>query len=171
MSVSRSTILLACSLLFTASVTAAQRPAVGDSKVGVRVALRVDGAAYEFNGQAACVYIPGANVVGVSGQNWQVMHDEAGRRLVLSFLRPTSGNGDMFSLHVSSGDKQYVTNTIVLRRGVVKGPTEGSGKVTLESAGVAGTFTIDAVATNGAKLTGTVMCDAFKPRTGAAGGN
>ncbi len=109
-------------------------------------------------------------VNGVSGQNWQVGHQEAERSMILSVVRPANGGEDMFSLHISAGDKKYVTDTVVWRRGVVKGPTRGSGSVRFEPAGNGGTFTITATAVNGAKISGTVKCDAFPART-EVGGN
>ncbi len=168
----RTTVAALCAALMFASVVAAQRPAAnpGDGKSGVRIALQVDGAAYEFNGRAYCTYVPSANIVAVSGQNWQVAHEEAQRRVILSFLRATRGRGDMFSLHVTAGGKRYVTNTITMSP-TMRGATEGTGKVTFEPAGDGGTFTIDATASNGAKIGGTLSCDAFKPRTEAVGGN
>jgi hypothetical protein len=161
-------------LIFVSVVAAreAQRPSPspGDRKASVRIALQVDGADYQFDGRAYCTYEPSANIVAVSGQGWQVAHEEAERRVILSFLRATRGLGDMFSLHVTAAGKKYVTNTITMSP-TTKGATEGSGKVTFEPAGTGGTFTIDAVASNGATISGTVRCDAFKPRTEAVGGN
>jgi hypothetical protein len=161
-----------CAALALTSVAAAQRPSAspGDDKAGVRIALQVDGADYRFSGRAYCTYIPNANIVAVTGQNWHVAHEEAARRVILSFLRATRGMGDMFSLHVTAGGNKYATNTITLSPNK-KGTTEGSGKVTFEPAGTGGTFTIDATASNGAKISGTVTCDAFKPRREAVGGN
>ncbi len=171
----RTTFVALCTAVIFASVVAgreAQRPSAnpGDDKAGVRIALQVDGAAYQFNGRAYCTYIPDANIVAVSGQNWQVAHEEAERRVILSFLRATRGLGDMFSLHVTAGGRKYVTNTITMSP-TTKGATEGSGKVTFEPAGTGGMFTIDATASNGAKISGTVKCDTFKPRREAVGGN
>ncbi len=164
-----------CAALIFPSVVAlaeAQRPPAnpGDDKADVRIALQVDGAAYQFNGRAYCTYIPNANIVAVSGQNWQVAQEEAERRVILSFLRATRGLGDMFSLHMTVGGKRYVINTITMSPRM-KGTTEGSGTITFEPADTGGMFTIDATASNGAKIGGTVRCDTFKPRREAVGGN
>ncbi len=171
----RTTVVALCGALILVSVVAAreaQRPSASpdDRKAGVRIALRVDGADYQFNGRAFCTYEPSANIVAVSGQHWQVAHEEAERRVILSFLRATRGMGDMFSLHVTVAGKKYVTNTITMSP-TTRGSTEGSGKVTFEPAGTGGTFTIDATASNGARISGTVKCDAFKPRSEGNGGN
>lgn len=162
-----------CAALALASVGAARdgRPqkSSGDNKVGVTVAVQTPDGPYQFKGRAICFHMASTTVNGVSGQNWQVAHQEAERTLILSVVRPANGGEDMFSLHVFVGDKKYVTNTVAMRRGAVKMPTQGSGSIAFEPAGNGGTFTIDATAVNGSKISGTVKCDAFPARTEVAG--
>ncbi len=163
-----------CAALAAAAVGAGRQVraqgASADNKTGVSIALRTDDGPYEFKGPAICFHMASTTVNGVSGQNWQVAHREAERSVILSVVRPANGGPDMFSLHISAGSKKYVTDTVVWRRGAAKVPTQGSGSVKFEPAGNGGTFTIEATAVNGAKISGTVGCDAFPART-EVGGN
>ncbi len=163
-----------CAALALASVGAARegraQKTSGDNKVGVTVAVQTAGGPYEFKGRAICFHMPTTTVNAVSGENWQVAHQEEERSLILSVVRPANGGENMFSLHITAGGTKYVTNTIVFRRGAMKVPTEGSGSVKFEPAGNGGRFIIDATAVNGSKISGTVSCDAFPART-EVGGN
>jgi hypothetical protein len=140
------------------------------NKVAVTVAVQTPDGPYQFKGPAICFHMASTTVSGVSGQNWQVAHQEGERSLILSVVRPASGGEDMFSLHVLVGGNKYVTNTVAMRRGTVKMPTQGSGSIRFEPAGTGGTFTIDATAVNGSKISGTVKCEAFPERL-EVGGN
>jgi len=62
------------------------------------------------------------------------------------------------SLALNIGNKRYSVSTIKVGS---NGTVEGSGKITLAREGAGGTFTVDATAANGTKITGTVKCDAF----------
>jgi hypothetical protein len=46
---------------------------------------------------------------------------------------------------------------------------KGSGTVALATAGKGGTFTINATTDNGAKISGTIKCEAFTTRAAVAG--
>jgi hypothetical protein len=158
-----------CSALMCVPMAAARQAASSTGNVGVSIDLKVGETAYAFNGRASCFHLPSANIMGVSGENWQVAQKEPERSVVLSFLKPATGGEAMFSLHVTTGATKYVTNTIVFRRGAAKPPTEGSGSAKFEPAGKGGTFTIDATAVNGAKVTGTIKCDGFTARREVGG--
>jgi hypothetical protein len=156
-------------VLMLVPIAAARQAASSSGKVGVSIDFKVEDTAYAFNGPASCFYMPKANIMSVSGEHWQVAQQAPERSVVLSFLKPADGGEDMFSLHVTTGGKKYVTNTIVFRRGAAKPPTEGSGSAKFEPAGKGGTFTVDATAVNGAKVTGTIKCDGFTARREVGG--
>jgi hypothetical protein len=73
----------------------------------------------------------------------------------------------MMSLGVSSGSKSHNVNTVKVGTHT---DTQGTGTVKFEPAAQGGTFTIDATAADGAKITGTVKCESFTAAT-AEGGN
>ena len=161
----------ACALglvLVVVAIVAAQvdRRPPGDDKVGASLALQVAGAPYQFSGKASCTHDAKAGMFGVVGEKWQVVHSEGPRSLILNFMKPTNGTGDMFSLSVESGGKSYEVDTLKARP---SDAVKGSGTVSLAPSGKGGTFTIDAKAENGAKISGTIKCDAFTTRAAVAG--
>ena len=156
-------------LVFT-SVAAAERTSPGtplDDKVGVNIALQVGGGSYQFTGQGSCTHEPRGYIYGLAAKLWRVQQNEGQRFVTLTFWSPASGSGDMFSLYVTSGGKAHETNTV---KGKDAGPIKGSGTVTFAPAGSGGTFTVNATAADGAKISGTIKCDAFRPAI-AEGGN
>jgi len=162
-------VALGGAVVFT-SVATAQRPSPGtppDDKVGVNVALQVGGGSYQFNGQGSCTHEPRGYIYGIAAKLWRVQQNEGQRSAVLTFWSPASGSGDMFSLYVTSGGKSYETNTV---KGKDAGATKGSGSVTFAPAGSGGTFTVNATTADGAKISGTIKCDLFRPAI-AEGGN
>ncbi len=162
-----------CGAVLFASATTAQRPirrAPGmpaDDKVGVAIALQAGGEAYRFTGQGTCTHEPKGYIYMVPAQQWRVEQTEGTRNVALTFWRPASGSGDMFTLYVQGGGKTYATDTVKTKNG---GSPQGSGEVTFASDGAGGTFTINATAANGAKISGTIKCDAFRAAV-AEGGN
>ncbi len=150
------------------SMVAAQvdrRPS-GDDKVGASVALQVGGAPYQSSGKASCTHDAKAGMFGVVGEKWQVVHSEGPRSVILNFMKPINGVGDMFSLSVDSGGKSYEVNTLKAKP---SDAVKGSGTVSLAPTGKGGTFTIDAKAENGATISGTIKCEAFTTRAAVAG--
>lgn len=162
-----------CGALVFASVAAAQRPtrsaegAPVDDKVGVTVALQVGGGAYQFSGRGDCGHEPKGWIYGTAAKLWTVEQSEGPKSMTLTLWSPTSGSGNMFTLRVTSGGKSYETDTV---KGKDAGPTKGSGTVTIAPAGTGGMFTVNATAANGAKISGTIKCDAFRAVV-AEGGN
>ncbi len=155
-------------VLVAVSMVAAQvdRRPPGDDKVGASIALRVGGAPYQFAGKASCTHDAKAGLFGVVGEKWQVVHSDGPRSVILNFMKPLSGAGDMFSLTVESGGKSYEVDTL---KSKPSDAVKGSGTVSLAPAGNGGTFTIDAKAENGATISGTIKCEAFTTRAAVAG--
>jgi hypothetical protein len=162
-----------CGALMFASVPSAQRPtrsaegAPVDDKVGVNVALQVDGGAYQFSGRGSCGHEPKGWIYGTAAKLWTVEQSEGPRSITLTLWSPTSGSGNMFTLRVTSGGKSYQADTV---KGKDARPTKGAGSIAFAAAGVGGVFTVNATAANGAKMSGTIKCDAFRAVM-AEGGN
>ncbi len=152
-----------CAALVLASVAAAQqRRAPGtppDDKVGVAIALQAGGESYRFSGQATCTHEPKGYIYMVPAQQWRVEQSEGRRSVGLTFWRPAAGSGDMFNLYVSTGSKTHHIDTVKTKNG---GDPQGSGNVTFTPAAAGGTFTVKATAVNGATITGTITCSAFR---------
>ncbi len=162
-----------CGALVFASVATAQRPtrrAPGmppDDKVGIAIALQAGGAPYRFTGQATCTHEAKGYIYAIPAQQWRVEQNEGARSVSLTFWRPAGGSGDMFTLYVQGGGKTYAVDTVKTNNG---GSPEGSGEMTFAPAGAGGTFTVNATAANGAKVSGTITCDGFRAAV-AEGGN
>ncbi len=161
-----------CGALVFAPVTTAQRPArrapgmPADDKVGVAIALQAGGEAYRFTGQATCTHEPKGYIYMVPAQQWRVAQNEGTRSVLLTFWRPAGGSADMFTLYVQGGGKTYATDTVKTKNG---GSPQGSGEVTFAPGGAGGTFRVNATAANGAKISGTITCDAFRAAVAEGG--
>lgn len=153
------------------SIAAAQRrvpnAAPQDKTVPAMIDLKVGGgAAYTINGQASCEHAPVGSIYDTVAERWSVRHDDNGRNLNLTLWHPTKGTGDMVTLSLSTGGKRYDVDT-------VKKPqspkTSGSGTVRFAASGGGGTFTVDLTTESGAKITGTIKCQAFTAPAVVAG--
>lgn len=147
--------------LLSITSAAQRRPggaAAPDQKVGAAIDLRVNGTPYTFKGQAVCHHLAMGSIYDIRAERWSVQQSEADRSAALTLWRPLTGGADMVTLSITLGGKRHDVNT-------VKSPnatkTEGSGSVRLSQQGGAGTFTVDATAASGAKVTGTIKCDQF----------
>ena len=137
-----------------------------ETKVDVSIALKVAGQPYDFSGKAPCTHAPQASIYETNAQQWRVEHNEGQRSLSLTFWRPASGSGDMFTLHCTISGKSYLVNTVKTDGG---GTLQGSGKVTFTPSEPGGAFAIDATAANGSAITGTIKCSAFSAAVDEAG--
>jgi hypothetical protein len=142
--------------------TVAQRRPLGTTEkqktVGVAIAMKVDGASYNFNGQAVCEHLAKGSIYDTPAERWSVRHDEKGRNVNLTLWRPLTGVGDMATLAVSIGGKSYNVGTV---RGPRAPQPAGSVNVKFARQGSGGAFTIDARTASGASLSGAIKCDAF----------
>jgi hypothetical protein len=156
------------SLTFASPV--AQRPArvtpPQDGAVPVKIALKAGAQSYDVAGKAQCRHAPRASIYGIAAEMWSVQHDEPGRNLSVTVWRPQGGGDNMLNLMMAVDNKRYSVNTV--KGG--QGSAAGTGTVTFALAGKGGTFTISATADGGAKVAGTVTCDAFTAQI-AEGGN
>jgi len=127
--------------------------------------LKAGGVAYDFTGPATCEHSPNGSIYNVVAERWSVRHSDGTRQLNLNLWHPLTGGQDMVTLSISTGGKRYDVDT-------VKGPsvqTSGTGTARFAAAGNGGTLTIDAATASGAKITGSVKCDAFTSAEVAGG--
>ena len=156
-------------LMLSMSLSAQRRPAGSapqEQKVGLAIDLRVNGVPYTFKGQGVCEHLAKGSIYDTPAERWSVQHNATGQNMNLTLWRPLKGGGDMVTLSVQSGGKSHDVNT-------VKGPqatqTTGSGSVRFAPEGAGGTFAVEATAASGAKISGTVKCDAFTASQAVAG--
>jgi hypothetical protein len=162
-----------CAVVMLASAAAAQRrvppasPGAQKPTVDVTIALKSGSDMYQFTGQGTCTYAPIAAIYNVVSEQWNVQQSDGSRSVQLTLWKPKNGSGEMFSLSVSAGGRSHTVNTV---KATGAAASEGSGKVTLATAGNGGTFTVDAKDARAAGITGTIKCGAFTPAI-AEGGN
>ncbi len=172
MKLSSTVVVALCGALLFASVASAQRPTrrapampSGD-ETGVAIALQAGSESYQFTGQGTCTQEPRGYIYGVAA-HLRTIEQSDGRRSVRLTLWSPSKSAAMFSLSMTSNGKSYETDTVT---GKGAGPTTGSGTVAFAQQGNGGTFTVNATAANGTKISGTIRCDSFRTAI-AEGGN
>jgi hypothetical protein len=146
--------MLIVALLASAAVPSAQDP---DSQSSIRLDLKVGPTAYVVAAQGTCLAQPHGTLYEVPAQQWSARHRDGGRYANLAFWRVQKA-GDMFTLGVLIGPTLHKVSTI---RVAGNGDSHGQGTVTFAPYGAGGTFTIDATADTGARITGTITCGAF----------
>ena len=162
-------LLSTAAMMLSMSLAAQRRPAGSapqEQKVGVAIDLRVNDAPYTFKGQAVCQHLAKGSIYDTPAERWSVQHDATGQNMNLTLWRPLKGGGDMVTLSLQASGKRHDVDT-------VKGPkstqTTGSGSVRFAPEGGGGTFAVEATAASGAKISGTVKCDAFTASQAVAG--
>ncbi len=140
----------------TAQVRVPRTPV--DAKVSVTIALEIGSESYKYTGPGTCRHALQASIYDLLAEQWTMEGGDGLRNVTLTLWQPKKGAGDMVSLAVSSGGKTHVVNTVKVG---ADGSVRGSGTATLAPAGKGGTFTINATAADGAKIRGTIKCDAF----------
>lgn len=137
-------------------LTLALAPAMACAQADI--SLNVGGKKYQANNQGQCKAAPQASIYGVRAALYSVSHSAGGQSLNLSLWQPADGAPGMLSLHLSTGSKRYVVDTV---QGKTKRDTKGSGKATVEKSGAGGVIALDAVAESGEKITGRIQCKTF----------
>ena len=150
------------SLAICASAGAQMRRAPGQAAAGVpvEIALQVGATKYAATGQGQCRFSGQGSIYGVQASQVSVSHSTGNQSLQLTLWQPKNGGADMLALHVSMGDKRYEVDTV---KAGAKRDTKGSGQAKMQKSGDGATFTIDAVAQGGGKISGTVKCGGFTP--------
>jgi hypothetical protein len=145
-------ILLA--FLAAAGVPRAEDPNPGSP---IQVDLRVAGAPYVVSSRGTCLAQPHGTLYEVPAAQWNARHRDTQRYANLAFWR-VRGAGDQFNLGVMVGPTLHRVSTVNVNG---KGSRQGGGVVTMAARGTGGTFTIDATADTGARITGTITCGTF----------
>ena len=162
---------IAASIVIATTVVAgaqAQRTAAAqrtDPTVAAAIALTAGADAYNFTGRAKCTYAPIAGIYDLRAEQWRVEQAGDAGSVTLTFWHPASG-ADMFTLALAAGTARAAVNTVKVG---ANGTVEGSGTVTLARQGKGGTFTVAATTAKGAKISGTIKCDAFTPAIAEGG--
>ncbi len=146
---------ICCVLALGAGATCAQGM---DAPVTGEVALQVGTQSYRGSGTTECRASRDASIYDIPALLFSVAQSSGKDNMRLSVWQPKNGKPDMMTLHVSLGGKSYEVDTV---KGGDKRDTRGSGQARFEKVRLGGTFTIDAVAANGTKITGTVKCSRF----------
>jgi hypothetical protein len=152
-------IFLCCSLSAVSLV--AQRRPPGErpeTTVPVVIEMQVGGGSYTMTGQGTCTHAARASIYDVPAEQWSVRHREGSRSLALTVWRPKGGGGDMLTLAITDGSTSHRVDTV---KGGRAPSVSGTGTVTLTPAEKGGTFKMDATTSSGAKISGTVRCEAF----------
>jgi hypothetical protein len=161
-------VLLAAMLTLSTSLAAQRRPSGTpvEETVATTIALSVGGVAYNFSGQAMCEHVPQGSIYDTVAERWSVRQQDNGRNLSLNLWHPLSGGADMVTMSVSTAGKRHDVDTVKKPQ---SNQTTGSATVKFVPQGKGGTITIDATAGSGAKISGTIKCDAFTAVTPVAG--
>ena len=146
--------MLLVALLLAAAVPHAQDP---NPQSAIQLALKIGAEPYTVSALGTCLAQPHGTLYEVPAQQWNARHRDDGRYVNLAFWR-VQNEGDMFNLGVLVGPRMHKVSTVTVRG---KGSVQGQGTVRFTSAGAGGTFTIDAIADTGVKITGTITCGAF----------
>ena len=160
------TILLLSNSLFAQrrrTDSAAQAPQ--QKTVPVVIALKVDGSAYSFNGQAVCEHAQRGSIYDTIAERWSVRHNDNGRNINLTLWHPLADGADMVILSIATRGKRYDVDTVKRPQAA----PSGSANVQLARSGGGGTFMVDAVTAAGAKLSGTIRCETFTAAEVVAG--
>jgi hypothetical protein len=137
-----------------------------ESKVPVTIALQIGTESYKYTGQGTCRHATVASIYDMPAEQWTMEASDGPRSVTLTLWRPKKGGSDMVSFAASTAGKEHVVDTVKVGD---RGSVQGSGSATLVPAGKGGTFTIEAIAADGAKINGTIKCDAFSAREAVAG--
>ncbi len=148
-----------CALALGAcTVHAQRRDASMDVPVAADVTLQVGKETYRGSGPTECKAARDASIYGIPALLFSVAQTSGKDSMRLSVWQPKNGTPDMMALHVALGGKSYEVDTV---QAGTKRDTKGSGQAKFAKVRVGGTFTIDAVADDGTKITGTVTCSRF----------
>jgi hypothetical protein len=123
----------------------------------IQIDLRVAGTPYVISARGTCLTQPHGTLYEVPAAQWNARHRDPNRYANLAFWR-VQGVGDQFNLGVMVGPTLHRVSTVSVKG---KGTRQGTGSVAMAPNGAGGTFTIDATAETGARITGTITCGTF----------
>ena len=146
--------LILLAFLAAAAVPRAQDP---NPEGPIQIDLRVAGAPYVVSSRGTCLAQPHGTLYEVPAAQWNARHRDPQRYANLAFWR-VQNVGDQFNLGVMVGPTLHRVSTVHVKG---NGARQGGGSVTMAAQGTGGTFTIDATADTGARITGTITCGTF----------
>ena len=155
------TIVSLSSLIATSVPVEAHRRAPGiavEPALPMKIDLQVGGEKYAFSGPGVCQSSSDASIYELAAAMYAVRQNGEGRSVNLTLWRPKTGAPDMLTLGVSLGSRSYRVSTVKVGR---NGEVRGSGGASFAKTGAGGTFTLDATAEGGTKITGTITCERF----------
>ena len=155
------TIVTVLSLIGLAKPLTAGNPPPGmrvEPALPMKIDLQVGGERYAFTGPGVCQSSADASIYELPATMYAVRQNAEGRSLTLTLWRPKTGAPDMLTLGVSLAARSYRVSTVKVGR---QGDVRGSGRATFARAGEGGTFTLDATAEGGTRITGTIACERF----------
>jgi hypothetical protein len=147
-------------LVFLASLSAGPSVRAQDREpqVPLQIALNVGTTQVSFKGNGTCIAVSGGSLYDVPAAQWSARQRTASGSVNLALWRLAKGGGDMFNLTLVVGPTMHQVSTVSVKG---KGTVRGRGRVTFLKIGTGGTFTIDATADTGARISGTITCSAF----------
>lgn len=146
--------MLLAALVAAAATPHAQDP---DPQSAIQINLRIGATPYVVSARGTCLAQPHGTLYDAPAAQWNARHRDGQRYANLAFWR-VEGGGEMFNLGVLLGPAMHRVSTVKVQG---KGDAHGRGRVTLTESGGGGTFTVDATADTGARVTGTIACGAF----------
>jgi len=158
----RAVLTMTCSILLAIPIPlAASGGAPGlraEPALPMKIDLQVGGEKYAFTGPGVCQSSGDASIYELAATMYAVRQNGDGQSLTLTLWRPKTGAPDMLTLGVSQGARSYRVSTVKVGR---QGDVRGSGGATFAKTGEGGTFTLDATAEGGTRITGTIRCERF----------
>jgi hypothetical protein len=147
-------LILLISIAAAVAVPHAQDP---NLEGAIQIDLRVADTRYVVSGRGTCLTQPHGTLHEVPAAQWNARHRDPQRYANLAFWR-VQGVGDQFNLGIMVGPTLHRVSTVSVNG---KGSRQGGGSVRMARSGAGGTFTIDATADTGARISGTITCSAF----------
>jgi hypothetical protein len=128
-----------------------------DGAIPMDVALQVNGTPLTLSGKGDCTFTDQGTLYEHPALSWTATIESGGRYVNFASWR-VRPDGEMMNLGVLIGKTMHKVSTVKVG---VQGTPVGSGQWTFTKNGNGGTFTIDATADTGAKISGRVTCSAF----------
>jgi hypothetical protein len=140
------------------TVPPAGSSAAENAPARITVDLQVNGSPLAFSAEGECTFTDQGTIYEKPSLAWTATVTSGTRYVNYANWRPKSGGAEMMNFAVTLGNKEYRVSTVKVGS---QGQPRGSGSSTFAKSGQGGLFTIDAIADNGAKISGRITCSAF----------
>jgi hypothetical protein len=121
------------------------------------VALTVGGKTLDVSGPPDCTHTRDGSIYNVPAAIWSVRQTLAKGSLSLTLFQPIKG-GDMITIMVALDGKVHQVSTVKIG---TNGTIRGSGTIRVMPTSSGGRFAIDATASDGLRIRGTIVCSRF----------